>query len=300
MGTKGVANLEGEYRKTLKIQLQDVSFRYTHSFQPNSDWVLRHISLTIEQGDFIGIVGPSGSGKTTLIQLFNALLRPVEGQILVDEVPIQNYAREITKIRQRIGIVFQFPETQFFENTVYDEIAYGLRNLKIPESEIEQQIREKLALVDLDYAIFRNRSPFRLSDGEKRRVAIASILVMEPKVLVLDEPTAGLDYRSIILLKQVIRRIFQQEKTIVIVSHDMDFVGALVHRIVALQRGQICFDGPKTEFFKNMALVNSTHLKLPRAFEMAVRLQKKGIPLVLPIYELEDLQHQLRELAAPL
>lgn len=282
----------------MRIFLEDVSYRYSQGIEAFSgkDDAIRNISFQISSGEFVGVVGPSGSGKTTLIQHFNGLLLPTSGKVLIDGINIADQKKRLGEIRQRIGIIFQFPELQFFENTVYDEVAYGPRNLKIPEADIELRMREAFQLLGLDLEEFRNRSPFMLSEGQKRRIAVASILVMKPEVLVFDEPTAGLDYQGISRLKAFIRELKPLGKTVVLVSHDMDFIAEMVDRVICLKNGQLIFDGTKNRFFTNNNLLKTAKLKEPEVLRIARLLQKKGIAIPFPVYQLSVLKDSLDHL----
>lgn len=282
----------------MKIRLENVSYRYTQGIEAFSgkDDAIRDISIEIASGEFVGIVGPSGSGKTTLIQHFNGLLLPTSGKVLIDGVDLTEHKKRLGEIRRKIGIIFQFPEFQFFENTIYDEVAYGPRNLKIPEEVIQTRMQEAFQLLGLDFQEFKDRSPFQLSEGQKRRVAIASILVMEPDVLVFDEPTAGLDYQGVGRLKNFVKELRQVGKTVILVSHDMNFIAEMVDRVICLKNGQVIFDGTKTEFFTDTQLLKTANLKEPEVLRLVRFLRGKGVKIPFPIYELPPLKAFLEQL----
>ncbi|NOY76438.1 MAG: energy-coupling factor transporter ATPase [Calditrichaeota bacterium] len=282
----------------MRIRLEDVSFRYTQGLEAFSGKgeAIQHVSFEIAPGEFVGIVGPSGSGKTTLIQHFNGLLLPTAGKVLIDGTNLAEQKKQLGKIRQKIGIIFQFPEFQFFENTIYDEVAYGPRNLKIPEKVIQSRIQEAFHLLDIDFQEFKDRSPFQLSEGQKRRVAIASVLVMQPDVLVFDEPTAGLDFQGVNRLKSFIKELKTTGKTVILVSHDMDFIAEVAERIICLKSGHVIFDGTKETFFSDERLLKAARLKEPDVLHLARSLRNKGIPCPFPVYDVSTLQAFLEHL----
>jgi len=282
----------------LKIYLEDVSFRYTQGIEAFSGKgeAIQHISFEITPGEFVGIVGPSGSGKTTLIQHFNGLLLPTSGKVLIDGIDIVQRKKQLGKIRQKIGIIFQFPEFQFFENTIYNEVAYGPRNLKIPEDVIQNRMRKAFHLLNIDFQEFKDRSPFQLSEGQKRRVAIASILVMQPDVLVFDEPTAGLDFQGVNRLKSFVKELKHTGKTVILVSHDMDFIAEMVDRVICLKSGHVIFDGTKEKFFTDFQLLKAANLKEPEVLRLARLLQSKGVQSPFPVYDLSTLKAFLEHL----
>ncbi len=282
----------------MKIRMENVSYRYTQGLEAFSGKgeAIQHVSFEVDTGEFVGIVGPSGSGKTTLIQHFNGLLLPTSGNVLIDGINIIEQKKHLGEIRQKIGIIFQFPEFQFFENTVYDEVAYGPRNLKVPEEVIQTWMREAFHLLGIDFDAFKDRSPFQLSEGQKRRVAIASILVMRPDVLVFDEPTAGLDFQGVNSLKSFVQELKHTGKTVILVSHDMDFISEMVDRVICLKNGQVIFDGTKEKFFTNPQLLKTANLKEPEVLRLARLLRNKGVRSPFPTYDLSTLETFLEHL----
>jgi len=282
----------------MKINLQNISFNYKQFGQSsnNGQPILNNINLQLNHHQIVGIVGPSGSGKTTLIQMLNGLLEPDTGKVLVDDQPVFYKGGYANSWRKRVGIVFQFPEMQFFENEVFDEIAYALRNQQIDEDEISKRIKNVAGLLEFNQDDFLSRSPFHLSEGQKRKVAIASILVLEPEVLILDEPTAGLDYKGIQILKRIVKKIYQQDRAIIIVSHDMDFVAELAQRVIVLLKGQVYYDGSKEDFFQQKKILSDSHLELPQVMQTAKKLRKNGIDIKYPIYSVEELKDTLQKM----
>ena len=242
------------------------------------------INLEIPQGQLIGIIGHTGSGKSTFIQHLNALLPPTEGKIYVGgkDINADKYARKAVK--GEVGLVFQYPEYQLFEETVYKDIAFGPRNLKLAENEIDTRVREAAGFVSVDEALFE-RSPLELSGGQKRRVAIAGVIAMRPGVLILDEPTAGLDPVG---CRQILANILSyREKTgatVIVISHNMDDVARLAERILVFNHGRIVMDGAPDEVFSDPARLIGIGLSVPHATEIAMELRSRGVALPDAIY----------------
>mgnify|MGYP004460556671 FL=1 len=242
------------------------------------------IDLEIPQGQLIGIIGHTGSGKSTFIQHLNALLPPTEGKIYVGgkDINADKYARKAVK--GEVGLVFQYPEYQLFEETVYKDIAFGPRNLKLAEEEIDTRVREAAGFVSVDEALFE-RSPLELSGGQKRRVAIAGVIAMRPGVLILDEPTAGLDPVG---CRQILANILSyREKTgatVIVISHNMDDVARLAERILVFNHGRIVMDGAPDEVFSDPARLIGIGLSVPHATEIAMELRSRGVALPDAIY----------------
>ena len=248
------------------------------------------IDLEIPQGQLIGIIGHTGSGKSTFIQHLNALLPPTEGKVYVggNDINADKYARKAVK--GEVGLVFQYPEYQLFEETVYKDIAFGPRNLKLPEEEIDARVREAAGFVSVDEALFE-RSPLELSGGQKRRVAIAGVIAMRPGVLILDEPTAGLDPVG---CRQILENILSyREKTgatVIVISHNMDDVARLAERILVFDRGRIVMDGAPDAVFADPARLIEIGLSVPHATEIAMELRSRGVALPDAIYTHDQLK----------
>ncbi|MCX7846175.1 MAG: energy-coupling factor transporter ATPase [Dictyoglomaceae bacterium] len=258
------------------IFLDNVSFYYLKD-TPLERLALKGISLSINEGERIGIIGETGSGKSTLIQLFNGLLQPTWGKIYLKGKDIKEWSiKEICRI---IGLVFQYPEHQLFGETVYEEVAFGPRNIGFREEEIEEVVNKALDIVGLEYEIIKERSPFSLSGGEKRRLAIASILAMEPEVLILDEPTANLDPRGKRELMQYFNRWAKENRTLIIVSHDLDEIIPLIKRVIILHKGEIIFDGPIDFLFREKQKLIEVGLELPQILRIVKVLEEKGYPI---------------------
>ena len=215
----------------------------THVYMPKSPFekkALDNVNLVIEDGEFLALIGHTGSGKSTLIQHLNGLLEPTSGRILVDDIDITNKEAKLTEIRKKIGLVFQYPEYQLFEETIEKDIAFGPNNLELSSEEVSRRVKKSMEMVGLDYETYKNVSPFDLSGGQKRRVAIAGVIAMEPKVLILDEPTAGLDPQGRDDILEQIKLLHEKYKmTIVLVIHSMEDVGKIEKIILFMNNGKL-------------------------------------------------------------
>ena len=241
---------------------------------------LNDISLIIEDGEFVGLIGHTGSGKSTFIQHLNALLKPNSGNIIIDGIDITSKGVALKKIRQTVGLVFQYPEHQLFEETVYKDVAFGPQNLGLSQQEIEARVKEALTLVGLDFDKLKDVSPFELSGGQKRRVAIAGVLAMKPKVLILDEPTAGLDPKGRDEILGEIKKLHQLQKlTVVLVSHSMEDIANLVDRIIVMSKGKIVLTDTPRNVFKQADLLQDIGLDVPQVTHLVNELNKKGLSI---------------------
>ncbi len=252
----------------------------THIYMPKTPFekkALDNINLVIEDGDFLALIGHTGSGKSTLIQHLNGLLEPSSGKILVDNVDITNKETKLTDIRKKIGLVFQYPEYQLFEETIEKDIAFGPNNLGLAQEEVLSRVKKSMEMVGLDYEIYKDISPFDLSGGQKRRVAIAGVIAMEPKVLILDEPTAGLDPKGRDDILEQIKILHEKYKmTIILVSHSMEDVGKLAEKIVVMNKGKIALMGKPSEIFKEVEILESIGLAVPQVTYLMKALREKG------------------------
>ncbi|MBM3450060.1 MAG: energy-coupling factor transporter ATPase [Armatimonadetes bacterium] len=261
------------------IACEDVSHVY-QAGTPLESVAVQGVSLRIGRGEFVGIVGPTGSGKSTLVQHFNGLLRPTSGRVIVAGESLDRRGADVRKVRRTVGLLFQYPEHQLFEETVARDVAFGPRNLGLDEEDVEERVTWALRLVGLDPERFGPRSPFSLSGGEMRRVAIAGVLAMKPAVLVLDEPTAGLDpvgRREILDRVQSLRA--EQKITIVLVAHSMDDVARLCERIVVLHQGRVALDAPTRAAFSAADRLREIGLDVPRVSDLLWRLRAGGLPV---------------------
>lgn len=240
---------------------------------------LKNVNLTIGDGEFIGLIGHTGSGKSTLIQHLNGLLRATSGDILYNGESIYREGYSMKELRSHVGLVFQYPEHQLFEVDVFSDVCFGPRNLGLTEDEVESRAREALALVGLDESFYK-QSPFELSGGQKRRVAIAGVLAMKPEVLILDEPTAGLDPKGRDdVLGLVARLQKEQGMTVVLVSHSMEDVARYVSRLVVMNHGEKVFDGTPKEVFRHYKELEAIGLAAPQITYVVHALKEQGIPI---------------------
>ena len=263
----------------MSIQVKNLTHIYSEGM-PYQTIALEDISFEIADGSFVGIIGHTGSGKSTLIQHLNGLLKPNSGTILVDGLDITDASVSLRDIRQRIGLVFQYPEYQLFEETVEKDVAFGPQNLGLPEDLIGERVREARHLVGLSYEDVGQRSPFDLSGGEKRRVAIAGVIAMRPKVLILDEPTAGLDPKAHKDILNLIERVHREENnTIILVSHNMGDIAALSEKVLVMHKGRMVMEGTPGEVFKKAELLLGMGLELPPAAGFMELLKQRGINL---------------------
>lgn len=236
---------------------------------------LHEVSFRLRSGSFVGIIGATGSGKSTLIQHFNGLLLPTAGEVRVGDVTLRPGSRVPPALRQRVGLVFQYPEHQLFAETVEEDVAYGPRNFGWPETLVRQRVREALKAVDLDPDRYARRSPFALSGGEKRRVALAGVLAARPEVLVLDEPTAGLDPRGRTQLLELIRRLHREEGlTVIWVTHTMEEVAELADHLLVLHDGRLVLEGSPTEVFARREVLMAAGVDVPEPAALAAALNR--------------------------
>ena len=263
----------------------------THVYMPKSPFekkALDNVNLVIEDGEFLALIGHTGSGKSTLIQHLNGLLEPTSGRILVDDIDITNKEAKLTEIRKKIGLVFQYPEYQLFEETIEKDIAFGPNNLELSSEEVSRRVKKSMEMVGLDYETYKNVSPFDLSGGQKRRVAIAGVIAMEPKVLILDEPTAGLDPQGRDDILEQIKLLHEKYKmTIVLVSHSMEDVGKLAQRIVVMNKGKVELLGKPSEVFKEVETLEKIGLAVPPVTYLMRVLRERGFDVSDEIFTVE-------------
>lgn len=279
--------------------------KVNYTYQPNTPFASRalfDIDLEVRKGSYTALIGHTGSGKSTLLQHLNGLLQPTEGTVTVDDIVVKSTSKqkEIKPVRKKVGVVFQFPEAQLFEETVLKDVAFGPQNFGISKEEAEKIAREKLQMVGLPEQ-FWVKSPFELSGGQMRRVAIAGILAMEPEVLVLDEPTAGLDPKARIEMMDLFEKIHQAGQTVVLVTHLMDDVANFADYVYLLEKGKIISCGAPSEVFQQVEFLKSHELGVPKATDFAVRFEKAaGIHFEqLPITR-DELVNQLTKLSVGL
>ena len=272
----------------------------THTYMTDSPFAataLEDVSLTIEDGELIGLLGHTGSGKTTLVQHLNGLLKPTSGRVVVDGLDITEKGVSLLEVRRRVGLVFQYPEYQLFEETVAKDVAFGPKNLGLSEQEVDERVRYALQEVGLVYEDIAERSPFELSGGQMRRVAIAGVLAMRPKTLILDEPTAGLDPAGRRSILGMIRELHAAGGlTVVMVSHNMDDISSLATRLVVMSRGKMVLTGTPREVFQHRELLSSIGLGIPQAAELTQQLIAEGYPLPADLYTPAEVAEALLKL----
>ncbi|MDH5482783.1 MAG: energy-coupling factor ABC transporter ATP-binding protein [Candidatus Bathyarchaeota archaeon] len=262
------------------IVVEDVYFTY-----PNSVEALKGVSLTIRNGEFVAIMGQNGAGKTTLVKHFNGLLKPTKGKVLVDEVETTKVS--VATLSRNVGFVFQNPDHQLFSETVEDEIAFALRNFRFKESIIKRRVTWALNLLGLTQ--YRKTSPFMLSGGERKRVALASVLAWNPKILILDEPTIGQDYQQKEKLRQFILQMKTQKKTTIIVTHDVEFVAECSPRVLLMQNGRIIADGEARKILTEPEILRQASIVPPQVAQIFLQLADLEIPRnVIDVYEARE------------
>ncbi|QSX06019.1 energy-coupling factor transporter ATPase [Sedimentibacter sp. zth1] len=250
---------------------------------------LDNVNVTITQGDFVGIIGHTGSGKSTFIQLLNGLEMPAQGTVYVNDKKIGSNKSELRKIRQTVGLVFQYPEYQLFEETVAKDVAFGPLNLGLSKEEVNTRVKKSLEAVGFDFNDIKDRSPFDLSGGQKRRVAIAGVLAMEPEYLILDEPTAGLDPAGRKEIFGQIKKLHKSKnQTIILVSHSMEDVAKLVEKVIVLYKGKVHMQGTPKEIYKNSQELIRIGLGVPQIVEVVSELRRKGFNLSDDIITVEE------------
>ncbi|MDU4444499.1 MAG: energy-coupling factor transporter ATPase [Streptococcus mitis] len=275
------------------IALENVSFTYQEG-TPLASTALSDVSLTIEDGSYTALIGHTGSGKSTILQLLNGLLVPSQGSVRVFDTLITSISKnkDIRQIRKQVGLVFQFAENQIFEETVLKDVAFGPQNFGVSEEDAEKIAREKLALVGIDESLF-DRSPFELSGGQMRRVAIAGILAMEPAILVLDEPTAGLDPLGRKELMTLFKKLHQSGMTIVLVTHLMDDVAEYANQVYVMEKGRLVKGGKPSDVFQDVVFMEEVQLGVPKITAFCKRLADRGVSFKrLPI-KIEEFKESL-------
>lgn len=259
----------------MSITVENLTYTYSKGM-PNETRALEDVSFQLKTGEFAAVIGHTGSGKSTLMQQLNGLLRPDSGKITVGEVCITDPSNKMTEVRRKVGLVFQYPEYQLFEETVAKDVAFGPKQVGITGEELDRVVEESIRLTGLDYEEVKERSPFELSGGQKRRVAIAGVLAMKPEILILDEPTAGLDPSAHRDVLELIRRIHRKERmTILLVSHNMGDIAELADRVLVMNRGKLVMNGTPAEVFSRGEPLWEMGLGLPPATEFMERLKER-------------------------
>lgn len=269
----------------------------THIYSPNGPFekkALDNVNIEINDGDFVAIIGHTGSGKSTLIQHMNGLEKATSGKIFIDDIDITAKDVKLTDIRKKVGLVFQYSEYQLFEETIEKDIAFGPTNLKLSEEEIKNRVKKAMEMVGLDYETYKDKSPFDLSGGQKRRVAIAGVIAMEPKVLILDEPTAGLDPKGRDDILGQIRQLHDKYgMTIVLVSHSMEDVAKLAEKVIVMNKGKVVLTGTPKEVFKEVDILEEIGLGVPQVTYLMKELIKKGFDVSDEAYTIEQAKEEI-------
>lgn len=277
----------------MSIKIENLTYVYMPK-TPFEKKALDNVSLEIEDGEFLAVIGHTGSGKSTLIQHLNGLLKPASGKIYVDGTDITDKDTKLVDIRKKVGLVFQYPEYQLFEETIAKDIAYGPSNLELNEDEILKRVKKSMEMVGLNYEEYKDISPFELSGGQKRRVAIAGVIAMEPKVLILDEPTAGLDPAGRDDILEQIKLLHEKyNMTIILVSHSMEDVGKLAEKIIVMNDGHVELQGKPKDVFKEIDTLEKIGLAVPQVTYLMRELKKKGFNVSEDIFTVEKAKSEL-------
>lgn len=278
----------------MSIVVKNLTYIYDEDM-PFANKAIDDISFEIKDGDFVGLIGHTGSGKSTLIQHLNGLIKPTSGEIYINDYNITDNDLNLTEVRKRVGIVFQYPEYQLFEETVEKDIAFGPSNLNLSDEEIALRVKESMKAVGLNYEEYKDKSPFDLSGGQKRRVAIAGVIAMKPELLILDEPTAGLDPGGRDEIFDLIKKLHEESNmTIILSSHSMDDMAKIAKTIIVMNHGKIEFMGTPREIFNNHApRLREIGLDIPQVIELAVKLKDKGFDIRTDVLTIEEIKEEI-------
>ena len=276
----------------MSIIIKNLTHKYNEGM-PFEKTALKDINIEINTGEFVGIIGHTGSGKSTLIQMFNGLIKPTRGQVLVNGEDINGDKVNKKEVRQKVGLVFQYPEYQLFEMTVKQDVAFGPKNLGLSEEEVNERVRYALNAVGLDES-YDEKSPFELSGGQKRRVAIAGVLAMKPETLILDEPTAGLDPKGRNELFGQLQKMHEElGLTIVLISHSMEDVARYAEKLIVLYKGKVAYQGTPREVFAHGMKLEEIGLAMPQIRYVMAALKEKGMPIDTDVLTVEEAASQL-------
>ena len=272
----------------MRLEVRDLSYIYSEGM-PFATTALEHVDFTVESGEFAALIGHTGSGKSTLLMHLNGLMKPTSGSVLADGIDMNEKTKEAKQQRRKVGLVFQYPEYQLFEETVLKDVCFGPKNYGFSPEECEEKAIEALKLVGVDPDEKRDVSPFELSGGEKRRVAIAGVLAMDPEVLILDEPTAGLDPKGHKDILDMVEKIHRERNlTIMLVSHNMDDAARLADRILVLDKGHLVMDGAPKEVFSHRDELHAIGLGIPSASELLWMLKEKGLDVRTDLFDADE------------
>lgn len=277
----------------MSIKAENIIYIYGEG-TPFRTVAVNDVSINIEKGEFVGIIGHTGSGKSTLIQLLNGLELPSSGKVIVDDKHVGSDKTELRKIRQSVGLVFQYPEYQLFEETVEKDVAFGPLNLGLSEAEINLRVKDALQAVGFNYNDIKDKSPFDLSGGQKRRVAIAGVLAMKPDYLILDEPTAGLDPAGRNEIFDQIKKLHKSNnQTVILVSHSMEDIAKLVEKVIVLYKGKVHMQGSPKEIYRNAEELVRIGLGVPQIVEVVMELRKNGFNIKDDIITVEEAKNEI-------
>ncbi len=280
---------------SIVLETKDLSYIYSKGTSSQVD-AIKEVSLQIEKGELVGIIGHTGSGKSTLIQHFNGLLKGSSGTVLLEGKDIWENKKDIKNVRFKVGICFQYPEYQLFEETVYKDIAYGPRNMKLSEEEIDKRVRSVIKFVGLDES-YLEKSPFDLSGGEKRRVAIAGVMAMEPQVLILDEPSAGLDPKGRDTILSLIREYQRNTgSTVLVVSHSMEDISKIATKVLVMNESRLAYYDSVDNVFSHADELKNMGLNIPQLTELFIKLREKGYDVPVDVYTLEKAKKEILKL----
>ncbi len=274
----------------------------THVYMPKTPFetiALDNINLELEEGKFYALIGHTGSGKSTLIQHLNGLLKPTSGKIIVDNIDITDKNTVMSEIRKKVGLVFQYPEYQLFEETIEKDIAFGPNNLGLTEEEVLVRVKRAMLMVGLDYEKYKDLSPFEISGGQKRRVAIAGVVAMEPKVLILDEPIAGLDPRGRDAILNQLKMLHEEYKhTVILVTHSMEDVAEIAEEVIVMSDAKVIMKGTPREVFTKIEMLEEVGLGAPQITYLMRALREKGIPVREDIFTVREAKEEIRRYLA--
>ncbi len=271
-----------------------------HVYNPDSPFetvALSNINFKIEKGEFVGLIGHTGSGKSTLIQHLNGLLKATSGKIYINDLDISQKDVKLSEVRKKVGLVFQYPEYQLFEETVFKDVAFGPFNLGLEQKEIKSRVKEALEIVGLNFEEIKDRSPFELSGGQRRRIAIAGVIAMKPEVLILDEPTAGLDPEGRDEILAQIKELHSKYKmTVILVSHSMEDIARLVNKIIVMDKGKVALIGTPREVFKKADILEKIGLGVPQITYLVRKLREKGIAIREDVLTVDEAKEEIIKL----
>lgn len=278
----------------MSIEIKGLTHIYNEGM-PFASKALDNVSFEIKDRDFVGLIGHTGSGKSTLIQHLNGILKPHSGEININGFNITDPSLNLTEVRKRVGVVFQYPEYQLFEETIEKDIAFGPNNLGLDPEEVDRRVKTSMEAVGLDYELFKDKSPFELSGGQKRRVAIAGVIAMKPEVLILDEPAAGLDPGGRDEIFNLIKTLHKENNmTIILSSHSMDDMARLAKTLIVMNKGKVEFMGTPKEVFKsNSSRLKEIGLDIPQVLELAIKLRENGFDIKEDIITIEEAKEEI-------